>query len=118
MFGLLVCAAGLFSVLSLAVARRRREFGIRLAIGAHPAHLARLVARQTVFTLAAGLAIGCAGALAVARGLSSVLAGVVVTDAASWVTVIALVILTGAAAAWLPVRDARRSDPLLLLREP
>jgi putative ABC transport system permease protein len=117
MFGLLVCAAGLFSVLSLGVARRRREFGIRLAVGAQPAQLARLVARQTFFTLGAGLAIGCAGALAVARGLSSVLAGIEVTDAASWVAVIALVTLAGAAAAWLPVRDARRTDPLLLLRE-
>jgi predicted permease len=116
-FGLLVCAAGLFSVLSLAVARRRREFGIRLAIGAHPAHLSRLVARQTFFTLGAGLMIGCAAALAVARGLSSVLAGVRVTDAASWVAVIALVTVAGSAAAWLPVRDARRTDPLLLLRE-
>ena len=118
MFGLLVCAAGLFSVLSLAVARRRREFGIRLAIGAHPGHLSRLVARQTFFTLAAGLGIGCAGALVVSRGLSSVLSGVVVTDTVSWVAVIALVIVAGSAAAWLPVRDARRIDPLLLLRQP
>ncbi|MEX2272333.1 MAG: ABC transporter permease [Vicinamibacterales bacterium] len=117
MFGLLVCTAGLFSVLSLAVARRRREFGIRLAIGAHPAHLSRLVARQTLLTLAAGLAIGCAGALAVARGLSSVLAGIEITDAASWVVVVVLITLAGAAAAWLPLRDARRTDPLLLLRE-
>ena len=117
MFGLLVCAAGLFGVLSLAVARRRREFGIRLAIGAHPAHLSRLIARQTFITLAAGLVIGCAGALAVARGLSSVLAGVEVTDVVSWVAVIALVTVAASAAAWLPVRDARRTDPLLLLRE-
>ena len=117
LFGLLVCAAGLFSVLSLTVARRRREFGIRLAIGAQPAQLSRLVARQTFFTLGAGLVIGCAGALAVARGLSSVLAGIEVTDAASWVAVIALVTIAGSAAAWLPVRDARRTDPLLLLRE-
>ena len=117
LFGLIVCAAGLFSVLSLAVARRRREFGIRLAIGAHPGHLSRLVARQTCFTLAAGLLIGCAGALAVARGLSSVLSGVMLTDAPSWLAVIALVIIAGAAAAWLPVRNARRIDPLILLRE-
>ena len=117
MFGLLVCTAGLFSVLSLAVARRRREFGIRLAIGAQPSQLSRLVARQAVFTLGAGLAIGCAGALVVARGLSSVLAGVEITDAASWVAVIALVTAAGSAAAWLPVREARRTEPLLLLRE-
>jgi putative ABC transport system permease protein len=115
-FGLLVCAAGLFSVLSLAVARRRREFGIRLAIGAQPAQLSRLIARQTFFTLGAGLLIGSAGALAVARGLSSVLAGIEVTDGASWVAVIALVTIAGFAAAWLPLRDARRTDPLLLLR--
>jgi putative ABC transport system permease protein len=115
-FGLLVCAAGLFSVLSLSVARRRREFGIRLAIGAQPAQLSRLVARQTFNTLGAGLAIGCAGALAAARGLSSVLAGIEVTDVASWVAVIALVSIAGSAAAWLPLRDARRTDPLLLLR--
>jgi predicted permease len=117
LFGLLVCAAGLFSVLSLAVARRRREFGIRLAIGAQPSQVSRLVARQTFITLSAGLAIGCAGALAVARGLSSVLAGIEVTDAVSWIAVIALVSVAGSAAAWLPVRAARRTDPLLLLRQ-
>ncbi len=117
MFGLLVCAAGLFSVLSLAVARRRREFGIRLAMGAQPSQLSRLVVRQTIFTLVAGVLIGCAGALGVARGLSTVLSGIEVTDAASWLTVITLVTVVGAAAAWLPVRDARRTDPLLLLRE-
>ena len=117
MFGLLVCAAGLFSVLSLAVARRRREFGIRLAVGAQPAELSRLVVRQTVFTLGVGVLIGCAAALVVARGLSSVLTGVDVTDAASWGAVIGLVTLVGGAAAWLPVHDARRTDPLLLLRE-
>ena len=116
-FGLLVCAAGLFSVLSLAVARRRREFGIRLAIGAQPSQLSRLVARQTFFTLGAGLVIGCTGALAVARGLSSVVAGVAITDAASWVAVIALVTAASVVAAWLPARNARRTDPLLLLRE-
>jgi ABC-type antimicrobial peptide transport system permease subunit len=86
-------------------------------MGAQPTQLSRLVVRQTMFTLAAGLLIGCAGALAVARGLSTVLTGIEVTDAASWLAVITLVTAVGAAAAWLPVRDARRTDPLLLLRE-
>lgn len=116
-FGTLVCAAGLFSVLSLSVARRRREFGIRLAIGAHPSQLSRLVMRQTVVTLAAGIALGVAGAFALARNLSSVLAGVDTTDLSSWMLVIALICAAAIVAAWLPVRDARRTDPLLLLRE-
>jgi hypothetical protein len=116
-FGLLICTAGLFSVLSLAVARRRREFGIRLAMGAQPSQLSRLVVRQTFLTLGGGVVIGCAGALAVARGLSTILTGIEVTDAASWLAVITLVAVAGVAAAWLPVRDARRTDPLLLLRD-
>ncbi len=116
-FGTIVCAAGLFSVLSLSVARRRREFGIRLAIGAHPSQLSRLVMRQTIAMLAAGIVLGIAGAFALARNLSSVLAGVSTTDISSWIIVVGLIAATGIAAAWLPVRDARRTDPLLLLRE-
>lgn len=116
-FGMLVCAAGLFSVLSLSVARRRREFGIRLAIGARPSHVSQLVMRQTAITLTVGIALGVAGAFALTRNLSAVLAGVDVTDAPSWIAVIAIIAFAGVAAAWLPVRDARRTDPLLLLRE-
>lgn len=116
-FGTTVCAAGLFSVLSLTVARRRREFGIRLAVGGDPSHVAWLVVRQTAWTVGAGIALGAAGALVLARNLSSVLAGVDIGDALSWVAVVATIALAGAAAAWLPVRNARRIDPLLLLRE-
>ena len=116
-FGMLVCAAGLFSVLSLSVARRRREFGIRLAIGANPSQLSRLVMRQTAFTLAAGIVVGVAGAFVLMRNLASVLAGVRPADPASWAGVVAVLSVAALAAAWLPVRDARRTDPLLLLRE-
>ena len=116
-FGMIVCAAGLFSVLSLSVARRRREFGIRLAIGAHPSQVSRLVMRQTLVTLTAGLVLGVAAAFVLTRNLTAVLAGVDPADATSWIAVIAIIALAGIAAAWLPVRDARRTDPLLLLRE-
>ena len=113
----LAAAGGLFSVLSYAVGRRRREFGIRSAVGASPGQLGRLVLREGALITIAGIAIGSVGAVALGRALSSLQYGVAASDPASWALVIGLLVLTALAAGWRPAREAVRTDPVVLLRE-
>lgn len=113
----LAAAGGLFSVLTYAVGRRRREFGIRSALGASPAEIRRVVLRDGVQVTAIGILIGGAGAFALGRALASLQYGVSVADPASWLTVFALLGLTTMVAAWRPARQATRTDPMQLLRE-
>jgi hypothetical protein len=113
----LAAAGGLFSVLSYAVARRRREFGIRTALGASPAQIGRLVLRDGTAVALTGLAIGALGVWSLARALMSLQYGVTMSDPHTWFIVIGLLALTIAAASWRPARHAMLVDPVLLLRE-
>jgi hypothetical protein len=114
---LLTAAGGLFSMMTRAVGRRRREFGIRVALGAAPAQLRRLVIRDGLALVVAGLAIGVVGAWVTARGLATLRYGVTVADPATWAVVIGTIAVTSIAASWRPARDAMRTDPVRLLRE-
>jgi putative ABC transport system permease protein len=113
----LAAAGGLFSVLSYTVARRRREFGIRTALGASPAQIGRLVLRDGTAVALTGLAIGAVGAWSLARALMSLQYGVTMNDPHTWGIVIGLLASTTAAASWRPARHAMLVDPVLLLRE-
>lgn len=113
----LAAAGGLFSVLSYAVGRRRREFGIRTALGASPVQIRRLVLRDGMVVALTGIAIGGAAAWSLARTLASLEYGVTMSDAVSWAAVLTLLGLTTLAASWRPARAAAGSDPVLLLRE-
>jgi putative ABC transport system permease protein len=110
-------AGGLFSVLTYAVGRRRREFGIRAALGASPGQVRRLVVRECVSIVAIGIAIGAVGGLLVAKTLTALLYGVSAVDPVTWLAVIATIALTTLAAAWRPSLQAMRVDPVKLLRE-
>ena len=110
-------AGGLFSVLSFAVSRRRREFGIRTALGASPAQVHRLVFREGLVVAVAGSAIGIIAAVTLARGLASLQYGVTIADPLSWTIVVGLLMLTTVMASWRPASQAARADPLMLLRE-
>jgi len=114
---LLTAAGGLFSILSYAVGRRRREFGIRTALGASPTQLRRLVFRDGASIVAIGVAIGMLGAWMVARSLSAFHYGVTAADPITWAGVVGVIALTSIAAAWRPARQAMRVDPVKLLRE-
>jgi hypothetical protein len=119
-FGLLalaVTATGLFGVVSAGVASRTREFGLRMALGATGADVLRLVLRPVAAWLAAGLALGAAGAWLAVPLFSSVLFGVTALDAPSFGAVALVLVLTGAAAAYLPARRAARVDPNAALRQ-
>jgi predicted permease len=110
-------AGGLFSVLSYGVSRRRREFGIRTALGASPAQIRRMIVGDAVLVATIGLAIGAVAAAMLARALAALQYGVRPDDPFSWSVVLGLVLLTVILASWAPARSAGRVDPALLMRE-
>jgi putative ABC transport system permease protein len=114
---LVAAASGLFTVLSYGVSRRRREFGIRTALGSSPAQLRRLVLRDGLAVAVAGVGIGSVGAWWLARALASLAYGVTPADPVTWTVVLAVVGTTTLAASWGPARVATKADPILLLRE-
>jgi predicted permease len=116
LLGLLLTAVGLFGIVAFAVARRTREIGIRVALGADPASLARSILGQSLKLAAIGCAIGLAGAYGAARGLSSLVFDVRPTDPMSLGGAIALMTIVAVAAAAFPVRQALRVDPADTLR--
>lgn len=115
--GLLTVAGGLFAVLSRIVLRRQREFGIRLALGATPRDVGRLVERNSWSLGAAGIVVGIGLAWIVARVLAAVQYQVAFADPMIWAAVIAAMTLTILAASWLPARRAQKIDPLELIRD-
>jgi len=110
-------AGGLFSVLSYAVGRRRREFGIRAALGASPRQIRGLVLRDGVRVAALGIGAGIAASVALARVIASLQYGVTGFDPISWTLVLGLLVATTILASWRPARAAARVDPVTLLRE-
>jgi putative ABC transport system permease protein len=114
---LLAAAGGLFSVLSYAVGRRRREFGIRTALGASPRQVRGLVLRDGARVAALGVAIGVAASAALVRLVASLEYGVTGFDPLSWAAVLGVLAGTTLLAAWRPARSAARVDPIALLRE-
>ena len=119
-FGILalaLAAIGLYGVISYAVAQRTHEVGIRLALGARPAQVLRLVVRQGVLLTGVGLLIGIAGALAGARLLTHLLFGVSSADPITFVGVCVALGAVAALASWIPARRAARVDPAIALRE-
>lgn len=113
---LLIASVGLYGLLSFAVAQRTREIGLRLALGAQPENVVKLVLGRAVLLVAAGLTIGAALAWFAARLAHSYIFGVREHDAATFGAV--LLVLTSAAllAAFLPARRAAAVDPILALR--
>jgi len=114
---LLATAAGLYGVLAYAVSRRRREFGIRAALGAHPSDLRRLVLRDGLFVTLAGLGVGLGAGWGLARWIASTQYGVTFLDPVTWSLVIFTVVVVATVASWVPARSAMRVDPAEMLRE-
>jgi putative ABC transport system permease protein len=113
---LVLAAIGIHGVLSYAVAQRTREIGVRVALGARPWRVVRLVLMEGLVLSAAGLAIGLAGALALTRLLASLLYGTTPTDPATFVGVMLFLIVVALAASYVPARHATRVDPVVALR--
>jgi putative ABC transport system permease protein len=109
-------AFGLFGVLAFRVAERTREIGVRMALGAGPGEVARLVLRRGIMLALAGLAVGVVAALASVRLLRGLLYGVGLGDPLAFAAAAGLLVVVAAAASYLPARRATRLDPLLALR--
>jgi putative ABC transport system permease protein len=112
----LLAAIGTYGVMAYAVAERRRETGVRVALGARPAQVLALVLRDGMKLAAAGIGAGTALALALARGLESLLFGVAAVDPLTFGLVPAILALVALSAAYLPARRATRADPVAALR--
>jgi predicted permease len=113
---LILAAVGIYGVMSLHVAHRSREFGIRLAIGADPRGLVRLVLGEGAVLAALGVALGIGGAIAATRSLASLLYEVSPTDPTVLLALPLLLACIALAACYVPARRAARSDPLSVLR--
>jgi putative ABC transport system permease protein len=114
---LALASLGLYSVLSYGVSQRRREIGVRAALGADRRAIVGLVLREGVGVTAIGLAIGLAGAAALTRLMQAALFGVAPLDPASFALAPALLGIVALSAALVPAWRAARIDPAQALRE-
>ena len=113
---LVLAAIGIHGVLAYLVAQRRREIGVRMALGAGRGTVRAMVLRDAMSAVLPGIAVGIAAALALSRVLSGMLYGVSATDPIVLATVAVTLTVVALAAAWLPAHRATRVDPLLAMR--
>lgn len=114
---LLLAGIGIYGLLAYTVAQRSREIGVRLALGAEPARVARMIAWQGMKLALVGLVPGVLAAYWAARGMRALLFGVEPADPATVLAVVGLVLLMTLAGSFLPVLRAVRVKPMLVLRE-
>ena len=113
---LVLAAVGLYGVLSFAVSRRTHEIGIRLALGAHPIQILRLIVRQGMTLVAVGLSLGVIASVLLTRLMSSLLFGVSATDPLTFFSVALTLALVALLACYIPAHRAMRTDPMAALR--
>jgi putative ABC transport system permease protein len=113
---LVLCATGIYGVLSLTTGQRSREIGVRMALGADARAIRRMVLREGAVVIGAGIVIGLAGAVAATRFLQALLFQVHPGDPVTLGGVCALLLAVGLGACYLPARRATRVDPLVALR--
>ena len=113
---LALAIVGLYGVIALIVGQRRREIGVRLALGARPADVVRMVLGEASRLSLAGVALGIVGALALTRVLGSLLYGVSTTDTLTFVGAALVVLVISLGAGFAPARRASRVDPTVTLR--
>lgn len=113
---LTLAAIGIYGVVATSVAQRRRELGVRLALGATPRDLTRQVLREGLVMALAGLAVGAVGAIAVSRLIRALLFGVGPLDPWAYAAAAVVLPLATLVACWLPARRAGRESPMIALR--
>jgi predicted permease len=113
---LILASVGIYGVMACSVAQRTNEFGIRLALGAPPSKLMASVLQESSWVAAAGVAVGLATALLLARFVKSMLYGVAPYDPVTLLSALVLLLSVALAASWMPARRAAKMDPLRALR--
>jgi putative ABC transport system permease protein len=113
---LVLAAVGIYGVIGYAVSRRTHEIGVRVALGASPATVVRLVIAQGMRVVAVGVVIGLAGSLVASRLMTKLVYGVSVTDPLTYAGVAAVLAAVALVASYIPARRATRIDPLVAMR--
>ncbi len=114
---LVLAIAGIYGVMAYYVTQRRREIGVRIALGASAVNVLRVVLGQGLVTIVAGMAAGVLGAMALTRGLQSMLFDVTPTDPLTFASVIVVLVAAAALACYVPARRGTRVDPIEALRQ-
>jgi ABC-type antimicrobial peptide transport system permease subunit len=115
-FAVLLACVGLYGLMSYAVTRRTAEIGLRIALGAHPSTVRRLIVREAALTAVAGVVAGWFGTFALVGFIRSQLFGVQPHDPVALAGATAVLLAMALAAAYVPARRASRIDPLTALR--
>jgi predicted permease len=117
LLGMLLASIGIYGVMAYTVAQRTNEIGIRMALGARPGDVLRLVVGQGMRLTVIGIAIGVVGALAITRLMGTLLFNVSPNDPLTFIAVSTILAAVAFLAGWLPAWRAARIDPLLALRQ-
>ena len=113
----LLVGVGLYGVLAMVVRQRTAELGVRMALGASPSTIMRLVIGHGLGLSAAGLAVGLAAAFVLTQGMTTMLVGVKPTDPLTFAVMIAVFLVIAVVSSWLPARRAARLDLTSALRD-
>jgi putative ABC transport system permease protein len=120
LIAMLLCAVGIYGVVSYSVGQRVREMGVRLALGAQPRDVLFMVLRQSSLTVSIGLGIGLVLAFSLAivfsRVLGNLLYGVNANEPVAFLGIAVLLALVGLLASYIPARRAAKVDPMVALR--
>jgi putative ABC transport system permease protein len=116
LMALVMAAAGLYGVVAYSVEQRTREIGVRVALGANPRAVLRLIAAEGVRLTVGGVAAGTAAAVLVSRAMNGLLFGVSAVDPFTYLAVVILFAIVAGIACLVPARRALRVDPLTALR--
>ena len=113
---LILAVAGIYGVMAYNVTRRRREIGVRIALGATAGDVLRTVLGQGLTTIAIGVVAGVAGALALTRWLQAMLFGVTPTDPIAFAAVVGVLVVVASLACFVPARRGTRVNPVEALK--